>query len=213
MPDASAAELRRTMTAVVFGGLMSMLDATIVNIAIRSLSLQLHVALSTVQWVITGYLLALAAVIPLAGWISARLGPRRVYAFSIAAFTLASAACGLATSAGELIAFRAVQGAFGALTMPVGQIILTRVAGRERLAKAMAVIGVPTVLAPVFGPVVGGLLLEHAGWRWIFFVNVPIGLVAVPLALWLLPRDTKGHPGRPDLLGLALYRVGFTALT
>jgi len=213
MPDASAAELRRTMIAVVFGGLMSMLDATIVNIAIHSLSLRLHVALSSVQWVITGYLLALAAVIPLAGWIAARLGARRVYAFSIAAFTLASAACGLATSAGELITFRVIQGAFGALTMPVGQIILTRAAGRERMARAMGVIGVPTVLAPVFGPVIGGLLLEHAGWRWIFFVNVPIGLVAVPLALWLLPRDAPGHPGRPDLLGLALVTVGFTAVT
>jgi EmrB/QacA subfamily drug resistance transporter len=213
MAEATSTELRRTMIAVVFGGLMSMLDATIVNIAIRSLSLRLHVPLSNVQWVITGYLLALAAVIPMAGWIATRLGPRRVYAWSIAAFTLASAACGLATSAGELIAFRVIQGAFGALTLPVGQIILTRVAGRERMARVMGVIGIPTVLAPVFGPVIGGLLLEHAGWRWIFFVNVPIGLLAVPLALRLLPRDTTGRPGRPDLVGLALVTLGFTAVT
>jgi EmrB/QacA subfamily drug resistance transporter len=213
MVESDGNELRRTMIAVVFGGIMSMLDATIVNIAIRTLSVRLHVTLSSVQWVVTGYLLALATVIPVAGWVAARFGPRRVYAWSIAAFTLASAACGLATSAGELTAFRVIQGAAGALTLPVGSMILARVAGRERMARAMGIIGVPTVLAPVFGPVIGGLLLEHAGWRWIFFVNVPIGLVAVPLALWLLPRDTAAKPGRPDLPGLVLVAAGSAAVT
>jgi EmrB/QacA subfamily drug resistance transporter len=213
MTESDGTELRRTMIVVVFGGLMSMLDATIVNIAIRTLSVRLHVPLSSVQWVVTGYLLALAAVIPVAGWIAARFGPRRVYAWSIAAFTLASAACGLSTSAGELIAFRVIQGAAGALTLPVGSMILARVAGRERMARAMGIIGIPTVLAPVFGPVVGGLLLEHAGWQWIFFVNVPIGLVAVPLALWLLPRDTPSLPGRPDLPGLVLASAGMALAT
>jgi EmrB/QacA subfamily drug resistance transporter len=213
MPEDEGAELRRTMIAVVFGGMMSMLDATIVNIAIRSLSVRLHVPLSSVQWVVTGYLLALAAVIPMAGWFAARFGPRRVYAWSIAAFTLASAACGLATSAGELITFRIIQGAAGALTLPVGSIILTRVAGPARMARAMGIIGIPTVLAPVFGPVIGGLLLEHAGWRWIFFVNVPFGLVAVPLALRLLPRDTVSRPGRPDLPGLVLATTGSALIT
>ena len=213
MTESDGTDLRRTMIVVVFGGLMSMLDATIVNIAIRTLSVQLHVPLSSVQWVVTGYLLALAAVIPVAGWIAARFGPRRVYAWSIAAFTLASAACGLASSAGELIAFRVIQGAAGALTLPVGSMILARVAGRERMARAMGIIGVPTVLAPVFGPVIGGLLLEHAGWRWIFFVNVPIGLVAVPLALWLLPRDAPSRPGRPDLPGLVLASAGMALAT
>jgi EmrB/QacA subfamily drug resistance transporter len=213
MPETGSAELRRTMIAVVFGGIMSMLDATIVNIAIRTLSVRLHVTLSSVQWVVTGYLLALATAIPVAGWFAARFGPRRVYAFSIAAFTLASAACGLATSAGELITFRIIQGAVGALTLPVGSMILARVAGRKRMARAMGIIGVPTVLAPVFGPVIGGLLLEHAGWRWIFFVNVPVGLVAVPLALWLLPRDAASRPGRPDLPGLVLATAGSALVT
>jgi EmrB/QacA subfamily drug resistance transporter len=213
MAEPEGTELRRTMIAVMFGGVMSMLDATIVNIAIRTLSARLDVALSSVQWIVTGYLLALAAVIPVAGWIAARLGPRRVYAWSIAAFTIASAACGLATSAGELIAFRVIQGAAGALTLPVGSMILARVAGRARMARAMGILAVPTVLAPVFGPVIGGLLLEHAGWRWIFFVNVPIGLVAVPLALWLLPRDTASRPGRLDLAGLVLAAAGSALVT
>jgi EmrB/QacA subfamily drug resistance transporter len=201
------------MVAVVFGALMSMLDTTIVNIAIRTLSVQLHAQLSSVQWVVTGYLLALAAALPLAGWLADRLGARRVYVWSVAAFTLASMACGLSGSMGELIGFRVVQGIAGAMTMPVGQIILVRVSGRERMAKVMATIGIPIVMAPMFGPVIGGLLLEHAGWRWIFFVNLPLGVIAVPLALWLLPRDRPAKSPRPDLAGLALISGGSVALT
>ena len=188
LTEASEPVLRRTMAAVVFGGLMSMLDTTIVNIAIRTLGVRLHGDLASVQWVVTGYLLALAGVLPLAGWICDRLGARRVYVWSIAIFTLASVACGLSSSLGELIAFRVLQGAAGALTMPAGSMILVRQAGRERMARVMGTLSIPIVMAPVFGPVIGGLLLEHAGWRWIFFVNVPFGLAAVPLALWLLPR-------------------------
>jgi len=191
LTEASEPVLRRTMAAVVFGGLMSMLDTTIVNIAIRTLAVKLHGDLPSVQWVVTGYLLALAGVLPLAGWICDRLGARRVYVWSIAIFTLASVACGLSSSLGELVGFRVLQGAAGALTMPAGSMILVRQAGRERMARVMGTLSIPIVMAPVFGPVIGGLLLEHAGWRWIFFVNVPFGLAAVPLALWLLPRPVS----------------------
>lgn len=118
--------LHRTMVAVVFGALMSMLDTTIVNVAIRSLSVRLHTPLPSVQWVVTGYLLALAATLPLTGWLAGKFGARRVYVWSIAVFTLASAACGLAGSAGMLIAFRVVQGMAGAVTMPAGQMIMVR---------------------------------------------------------------------------------------
>jgi EmrB/QacA subfamily drug resistance transporter len=218
MPAASEAELRRTIIAVVFGGLMSMLDTTIVNIAIRTLAVRLHGGLPSVQWVVTGYLLALAGVLPLAGWLCDRLGARRVYVWSIALFALASLACGLSSSLGELIAFRVLQGAAGALTMPAGQMMLVRTAGRERLARAMGTLSIPIVMAPVFGPVIGGLLLEHAGWQWIFFVNLPFAVAAVPLALWLLPRDVPAgaHAGgarRPDVLGLLLIGSGSVAAT
>jgi len=217
MPAASEAELRRTIIAVVFGGLMSMLDTTIVNIAIRTLSVRLHSGLSSVQWVVTGYLLALAGVLPLAGWMCDRLGARRVYVWSITLFALASLACGLSSSLGELIGFRVLQGAAGALTMPAGQMMLVRTAGRERLARAMGTLSIPIVMAPVFGPVIGGLLLEHAGWQWIFFVNLPFAVAAVPLALWLLPRDTlagtAAGPRRPDVLGLLLIGTGSVAAT
>jgi EmrB/QacA subfamily drug resistance transporter len=218
------------MVAVVFGVLMSMLDTTIVNIAIRTLAVRLHGSLPSVQWVVTGYLLALAAVLPLAGWLCDRFGARRVYVWSIAVFTLASAACALSGSLGELIAFRVVQGASGAVTMPAGQMILVRVAGRERLARVMGTLTIPVVMAPIFGPVIGGLLLEHAGWQWIFLVNLPFGMAAVPLALWLLPRDAgtavpakaraaaKAAPASPvrrlpDLPGLLLASGGTAAVT
>jgi EmrB/QacA subfamily drug resistance transporter len=210
---ASAAVLRRTMVAVVFGGLMSMLDTTIVNIALHTLSVRLHADLGSVQWVVTGYLLALAAALPLAGWLAGRFGARQVYVASIATFTLASLACGLSTSLPELIGFRVLQGVAGALTMPVGQMILVPVAGRERMARVMGAMSIPIVMAPIFGPVLGGLLLEHAGWQWIFYVNLPVGLLAVPLALWLLPRDQPRRAARPDLSGLLLISAGSAAAT
>jgi EmrB/QacA subfamily drug resistance transporter len=210
---ASETALRRTMVAVVFGGLMSMLDTTIVNIALRTLSARLHGDLASVQWVVTGYLLALAAALPLAGWLAGRFGARQVYVASIATFTLASLACGLSTSLPELIGFRVLQGIAGALTMPVGQMILVPVAGRERMARVMGTLSIPIVMAPIFGPVLGGLLLEHAGWQWIFYVNLPVGLVAVPLALWLLPRDQARRADRPDFPGLLLISAGSVAAT
>ena len=210
---ASERVLRRTMVAVVFGGLMSMLDTTIVNIALRTLSVRLHADLSSVQWVVTGYLLALAAALPLAGWLAERFGARQVYVVSIATFTLASLACGLSTTLPQLIGFRVLQGVAGALTMPVGQMILVPVAGRERMARVMGTLSIPIVMAPIFGPVLGGLLLEHAGWQWIFFVNLPVGLVAAPLALWLLPRDHARRTARPDFLGLLLISAGSVGAT
>ena len=210
---ASEAVLRRTMVAVVFGGLMSMLDTTIVNIAIRTLSVRLHADLASVQWVVTGYLLALAAALPLTGWLVERFGARRVYVASITTFTLASLACGLSTTLPELIGFRVLQGVAGALTMPVGQMILVPIAGRERMARVMGRLSIPIVMAPIFGPVLGGLLLEHASWQWIFYVNLPVGLVAVPLALWLLPRDEPRTASRPDFAGLLLISAGSVAAT
>src|SRR4051812_5870137 len=210
---ASEAILRRTMVAVVFGALMSMVDTTIVNIAIRSLAVRLHAGLSSVQWVVTGYLLALAAALPLAAWLCDRFGARRVYVWAIAVFTLASAACGLSASLGELVAFRVGQGGAGALTMPAGTMIIVPLAGRERMARVMGTFTIPIVMAPVFGPVLGGLLLEHAGWQWIFLVNLPFGLAAVPLALWLLPRDRVTPAPRPDFLGLLLVSGGSAAVT
>ncbi|MEU6551297.1 DHA2 family efflux MFS transporter permease subunit [Streptomyces sp. NPDC046915] len=205
--------LRRVLLVTVLGSVMSYLDATVVNVALRSLSDSMDTSLATIQWLVTAYLLGLAAVIPVSGWAAARFGAKRIYVLSLAAFTLASLACGLASNMGELIAFRAVQGAAGGLALPVAQMITVRLAGPERIARVMSVSGVPTLLAPVFGPVLGGLLVEHAGWEWIFYINVPIGLLTVALAQWLVPADSAQQAGPLDVPGLVTMSLGFAVLT
>src|ERR1044072_1481461 len=182
-------KLWRIAVVVILGAIMSVLDTTIVNVALDTLSVKLHSSLDGIQWVVTGYMLALAAVIPVTGWAATRFGSRRLYLISLVLFTAGSALCGLAWSSESLIAARVLQGLGGGMLMPIGQMILVRAAGPKNMARVMSAIGVPIILAPVFGPTLGGLLLEHAGWQWIFFVNLPIGIAAVIAALRLLPRD------------------------
>jgi EmrB/QacA subfamily drug resistance transporter len=205
----------RIVIVVVLGMIMSVLDTTIVNVALDDLSRELHTSLTDIQWVATGYLLALAAVIPISGWAATRFGSRRLYLISLVLFTLGSALCGFAWSSGSLIAFRVLQGIGGGMLAPIGQMVLVRAAGPRNLPKVMSAIGVPVILAPVFGPTLGGLLLEHAGWKWIFFVNIPIGVIAVSAALRLLPRDVaqKEKAGSLDAIGLALLSTGLVAVT
>jgi EmrB/QacA subfamily drug resistance transporter len=203
----------RIAIVVILGAVMSVLDTTIVNVALNDLSVDLHASLDTIQWVVTGYMLALAAVIPITSWAGKRFGTRRLYLIALVAFTLGSALCGLAWSAESLIAFRVVQGIGGGMLMPIGQTVLVRAAGPRNLPRVMSAIGVPIILAPVFGPTVGGLLLEHAGWQWIFLVNVPIGIIAVAVASRLLPRDEPEEAGRLDAIGLGLVAPGLVAIT
>jgi EmrB/QacA subfamily drug resistance transporter len=194
---------------------MSVLDTTIVNIALHDLSGDLHASLASIQWVITGYLLSLAAVIPITGWAVRRFSARRLYLIALIVFTAGSALCAFATSSGELIAFRVLQGVGGGMLTPIGQMILVKAAGPRNLPKVMSFIGVPIVLAPVFGPTLGGLLLQGVGWQWIFMVNVPVGIVALTLALRLLPRDEAGtaQAGRLDFTGLVLAAAGVVGVT
>src|SRR5919107_3271858 len=194
----------RIAVVVILGAIMSVLDTTIVNVALDTLAKDLHTSLDGIQWVVTGYMLALAALLPVPGWAAPRFGARRVYLISLVLFTAGSALCGFAWSSGSLIAARVLQGLGGGMLMPIGQMILVRAAGPKNMARVMSAIGVPIILAPVFGPTLGGLLLEHAGWQWIFFVNLPVGIAAVIAALRLLPRDadTRAAAGRLDALGL-----------
>ena len=166
---------------------MSILDTTIVNVALQTLARDLHAPLSTIQWVATAYLLSLATVIPLTGWAAERFGPKRVWMTAVTAFVLTSALCGLAWSAESLIAFRVLQGLAGGMIMPIGMITLAQAAGPSRMGAVMSVVGVPMLLAPVFGPVIGGLLVSDASWRWIFFVNLPVGILGLVLATRLMP--------------------------
>lgn len=200
-------------SVVVVGAIMSILDTTIVNVALETLSRELDAPLSDVQWVSTGYLLALATVIPLTGWMSERFGARRVWLSSAFLFIVGSALCGLAWDITSLIAFRVVQGIGGGMLMPVGMIVLAQAAGPARVGRLMSVIGIPMLLGPVLGPVIGGAIVEHLAWEWIFFVNVPIGLVGMVMGWRLLPRVApQGHPPPLDVLGLLLLSPGAAIL-
>jgi EmrB/QacA subfamily drug resistance transporter len=193
---------------VVLGAVMSILDTTIVNVAIDALSRDFHTTLSTIQWVSTGYMLALATVIPLTGWAADRFGTKRLYLISIVLFLAGSALSGMAWSAGSLIAFRVLQGLGGGMIMPAGMTIMTRTAGPSRVGRVMSIVGVPMLLGPVLGPILGGWLVDDISWRWIFYVNLPIGAVALALALRILPRDEPQKGQRLDALGLAMLSPG-----
>jgi EmrB/QacA subfamily drug resistance transporter len=197
---------------VILGMLMSILDTTIVNVALRTLSRDLHSPLAQVQWVITGYLLALAAVIPVTGWAARRFGARRVYMTSLVLFTAGSALCGLANTTATLVVFRVLQGVGGGMIMPVAMMIMAQVAGPLRMGRVMGIVSMPAMIAPILGPVVGGLILQNLHWSWIFFVNVPIGAIAFVLGWRLVPHTDSGEAGRLDLLGLALLPAGSAAI-
>ena len=212
-PDRIEPWVWRISAIVIVGSIMSILDTTIVNVALTSLSRELHSSIAQIQWVVTGYLLALAAVIPVAGWAARRFGAKQVYIVSLVLFTAGSALCGVASSANELIAFRVLQGVGGGMIMPVGQLMMASAAGPSRMGRVMSVIAVPAMLAPIFGPAIGGLILDSTTWRWIFFVNLPIGAIAIITALRGLPRSPPEPAGRLDVVGLLLLATGIPAVT
>jgi EmrB/QacA subfamily drug resistance transporter len=197
---------------VILGSIMTILDATIVNVALPTLGRDFHTSVATIQWVPTIYLLAFASVIPASGWAAERFGTRRVWVTSLALFLAGSLACGLSRSVGELIAFRVLQGLGGGMILPVGQAVLARAAGPLRMGRVMSIVGVPLLLGPVAGPVIGGAIVQAASWRWIFFVNVPVGTVALVLAVLLLPAATGLRRAPLDLPGLVLLSGGIALL-
>jgi EmrB/QacA subfamily drug resistance transporter len=197
---------------VVLGAVMSILDTTVVNVAINTLGRDFNTSLSTIQWIATGYTLALATVIPVTGWAADRFGTKRLYMLSIALFIAGSALSGAAWSAGSLIAFRVLQGLGGGMLMPAGMTILTRAAGPQRVGRVMAIIGVPMLMGPILGPILGGWLVDDVSWRWIFFINLPIGAMALLFSLRILPKDTPQPAQRFDALGLFLLSPGLALL-
>jgi EmrB/QacA subfamily drug resistance transporter len=199
-------------SVVVLGTLLSVVDTTIVAIAIRAIGNDLHTSISTIQWVLTGYLLAFAGVIPITSWASERFGAKRVWIGALVLFIAGSMLAGTAWSIHALIAFRVVQGIGGGVLPPVGQAILGQAAGPDRLGRVMSIVGVPMVLGSVAGPVIGGLIVSFAGWRWIFYINLPLGAVALLLAFWLLPTAGSKTRKRVDLRGLILLPSGVVSL-
>jgi EmrB/QacA subfamily drug resistance transporter len=199
-------------SVVLLGAIMSILDTTVINVAIDRLAQEFGASLTTIQWVVTAYTLALAAVIPVTGWAADRFGTKRIYLGSLALFMVGSALCAVSWSAGSLIGFRILQGLGGGMIMPVVMTILTRKAGPQRMGRVMGILGVPMLAAPILGPILGGWLVDDVSWRWIFLINIPIGIVAIVLAQTVLERDQPQPAHRLDWLGMALLSPGLTAL-
>jgi EmrB/QacA subfamily drug resistance transporter len=193
---------------VILGAVMSILDTTVVNVAIDRLAVAFHASLTTIQWVVTGYTLALAAVIPVTGWAADRFGTKRIYMTSLVLFTLGSIASGLSWSAESMIVFRVLQGIGGGMIMPSVMTIMTRKAGPHRMGRVMGILGVPLLIAPIMGPILGGWLVDDVSWRWIFFINVPIGIVAFILAMIVLEPDQPQPAHRLDWVGMLLLSPG-----
>jgi EmrB/QacA subfamily drug resistance transporter len=204
--------VRRIGMVTVLGSVMSVLDTMVVNVALESLARKLHTDIATIQWVVTSYLLALAATVPISAWAARRIGVKRLYLLSLLIFTIGSVLCGLAWSAGSLIAFRVLQGIGGGMIIPVGQMIIVRAAGKENLGRVMGVLSTPTIIAPIIGPTIGGLLLQAFGWQSIFLINLPVGIVALYLGQKILPADEPETAGKLDFIGFVLAGFGTVSL-
>ena len=194
--------------AFVSGLFMDIMDTTIVNVAIPRLGVHFHANNTTLEWIITGYLLSLAVWIPASAWFGDRFGTKRVFLFALAMFTIGSALCGLADSIGMLIFFRVLQGIGGGMMTPVGTSMLFRAFPPEERAAATAVLIIPTAIAPALGPILGGWLVDNASWRWIFYVNLPVGILGFLFTLFALKESKVNEPGKFDIPGFILSGAG-----
>ena len=211
--DRIEAHVWRIAFVVIIGSIMSILDTTIVNVALETLGRDLHKPVADTQWVITGYMLSLAAVIPITGWAARRFGAKPVYLLSLVLFTAGSALCGLAQSLDQLILFRVIQGVGGGMVLPLGQLMMATAAGPKRMGRVMSIVAVPAMLGPILGPTLGGLIVDNASWRWIFYVNLPIGLIAFLASLRVLPKVERRPTHRLDVRGLILMATGLPLFT
>ena len=191
---------------------MTQMDSTIVNVSLPSIRDALHSNLASAQWIISGYLLALALILPLNGWIVDRVGPKKLYLWCFGAFTLTSLLCGISTTMDQLICARLLQGMAGGLLAPLTQMMMARAAGNQ-MARAIGYAATPVLLAPTVGPIVAGAILKYLNWSWLFYVNLPIGVAAIALASYLLPKDDSITARRSfDGVGFLLISPGLALL-
>ncbi|WP_280490606.1 DHA2 family efflux MFS transporter permease subunit [Nocardia farcinica] len=211
-PDPAADKLDagvyKVAGVVVLGAIMSILDVTVVTVALPTFITEFETTYAIAAWTMTGYTLALATVIPITGWAADRFGTKRLYLMALTFFVLGSLLCSVAWNIESLIAFRVIQGLGGGMLMPLGMTIMTHAAGPQRIGRVMAVLGVPMLLGPITGPILGGWLIDAFSWHWIFLINLPIGIVSLVLAYLVLPADEPQPSESFDFLGMLLASPG-----
>jgi EmrB/QacA subfamily drug resistance transporter len=213
MPDFKISSIIVPLIAIISGVFMVILDTTAMNVALSKLVVDFKTDLPTIQWVVTGYMLATAAVIPLAGWLSDRFGAKQVFLSSVVLFTIASLLCATPNSAGMLIAFRILQGLGGGFVMPVAMAYVYRLSPPNKIGQVMGMLGVPLLLAPVVGTVLSGWLVEYHSWHWIFLINLPVGIFACAFGFWKLPNVARKKIAGFDLPGMILGPIAFASLS
>ncbi|HLF79695.1 MAG TPA: MDR family MFS transporter [Dehalococcoidia bacterium] len=191
---------------------MDLLDMTVINVAIPTLAGEFGATTTTIEWVVTGYLLSLAMFIPVSGWLGDRFGTKRVFVSALSIFVGGSVLCGLAWDVESLIAFRVLQGIGGGMLTPVGMTMLFRAFPPTERAAAAAVLTIPITVAPALGPILGGYLVDYQSWRWIFLINIPIGLVALVASVAFLREEVQAAVGKLDVPGFVLSGAGLVAV-
>ncbi|MBM7652761.1 DHA2 family efflux MFS transporter permease subunit [Neobacillus cucumis] len=200
------------MTIIILGVFMAILDTSVVNVAIPKMETALNASTEQIQWVVTGYMLVLGMLIPISGWLTDKFGAKRLFLFSLATFTIGSALCGIAWNLESIIIFRIVQALGGALMQPVAMSMIFRIYPPERRGTVMGIFGIAMMAAPAFGPALSGYLVEYWSWRYIFYINVPIGIVAVILGVLMMHDFPHESKGKFDLFGFIFSIIGFGSL-
>jgi DHA2 family multidrug resistance protein len=197
--------------AVMGASIIQILDSTIANVAIPHMQTSLGATIDSVTWVLTSYILATAVTMPAAGWLSDRIGSRRLFLLAVGGFILASMLCGIATNLTQMVLFRILQGMCAAFIAPLSQTILLDINPPERAPKAMQIWGMGIMIAPIFGPMIGGWLTESYNWRWVFYINLPIGIPTLLILWWLLPsREVTER--KLDVFGFAMLALALASL-
>jgi len=209
---ASPARARAITAAAILATVIQTLDSTIANVALPKMQGAMGATQEQISWVLTSYIVATAVCMPLTGWLAGRFGRKRIFVLSVVGFTLASMACGAAQSLEQIVVFRLLQGAFGAPLVPLSQAVLLDTWPRHRHNAAMAVWGIGVMVGPIIGPTLGGWLTEHYDWRWVFYINLPVGIVTTFGLLAWLPASAPERGRRFDAMGFAFLAIGLGTL-